>query len=214
MIVANGATPFVARLTDNAGSYAAGSFLDCEPVLTLKVEMKTKGRCFNIYAGPGVGKTTAMLSVVAELKHRGINVEIVPEYSKELIWHEMEFVQENIFAVQAKRIAIAAKTEFIVTDSPLLQQLVYVEDAELRKKIVDEYHQYENINIYLIRSEEISYDPSGRYVDEATSRVVDQEILDLLDGNDIAYSTHRYQGRQTIPYLINVLVESGWIAER
>ena len=199
---------------DNSGIQAVGSFLVCEPMSTLKVRMKTKGRCFNLYAGPGVGKTTAMLSVVAELKHRGINVEMAAEYTKELIWHGMEFVQEDIFTIQAKRLSIATKTDFIVTDSPLLQHLIYVEDDVLRKRIIDEYHQYENINIYLIRSVKIPYDPRGRYAEESISRLVDQELRDMLDVGDIDYATHRYQGRQTTAYLIDVLVARGWIAER
>ena len=38
----------------------------------------------NLYGGPGAGKSTAALQLVAELKKRGINADYVSEYAKEL----------------------------------------------------------------------------------------------------------------------------------
>ncbi len=123
------------------------------------------GRCLNLYAGPGVGKTTAMALLFGDLKQQRVNVEMVQEYAKELVWHGDQFDQQRIFEVQARRTSIAAKTDFIVSDGPLLQQLIYAEDPGLRRSIIAAYHRYENIDVLLTRSSKAVYDPRGRYPD-------------------------------------------------
>lgn len=168
------------------------------------------GRCLNLYAGPGVGKTTAMASVFAELKHMRINAEMAVEYSKELVWHHADFDQEQIFQVQARRMSVAKHTDLVVTDGPLLQQMVYVDDEALQRRIVAEYALYENIDILLIRSDML-YDPNGRYSDEATARVLDEEIEATLKRLAVSFIRLPYSGRETTQLLLAILVERGWI---
>ena len=169
------------------------------------------GRCLNLYAGPGVGKTTAMASVFAELKHMGINVEMAVEYSKELVWHQMDFDQEEIFRVQARRMLVARHTDIVVSDGPLLQQLVYVEEEELQHRIIAEYARYDNIDVLLTRSDSLLYDPKGRYSEEATARVLDEEIEAMLKRLAISFVSLKYSGRETTQHLLAILIDRGWI---
>lgn len=181
------------------------------PPATAATQQAAAGRCLNLYAGPGVGKTTAMASVFAELKHMRINAEMAVEYSKELVWHQMDFDQEKIFRVQARRMSIARHTDLVVSDGRLLQQLVYVEEEELQRRIIAEYARYDNIDVLLKRSDSMPYDPKGRYSDEATARVLDEEIEAMLKRLGVSFVRLQYSGRETAQHLLAILVDRGWI---
>jgi hypothetical protein len=184
------------------------------PSATSARQQAPAGRCLNLYAGPGAGKTTAMASVFAELKHMRINAEMAVEYSKELVWHQMDFDQEKIFRVQARRMSVARHTDLVVSDGPFLQQLVYVEEEELQRRIIAEYAQYENIDVLLTRSDGMLYDPNGRYSDEATARVLDEEIEAMLKRLAVSFIRLQYSGRETTQHLLAILVDRGWIGSQ
>lgn len=173
--------------------------------------MQMRPRCLNIYAGPGVGKSSAMASLYAELKHCAVNVEMAPEYAKELVLLGLDCDQEDIFAVQSRRISIASMADLLVTDSPLLQQLIYVESSDLRSRIRAEYDRYDNVDVLLLRSSTIAYEPRGRYAELATALCVDREVGDMLHTSGIAHVTQTYQGRATTGFLLDTLIRVGWI---
>lgn len=40
----------------------------------------------NLFGGPGCGKSTTMARLFADLKTRGLNVEMVSEFAKDLVY--------------------------------------------------------------------------------------------------------------------------------
>lgn len=151
-----------------------------------------------------------MAMIFAELKLRGVSVEMAPEYAKELVWHEADFDQDHIFSVQARRVSLASHTDLIITDGPLLQQLIYAEDSDLQRRILSEYHRYDNFDVLLTRSETLAYDARGRYADEATARIVDEEVAAMLALNVVDFVALPYEGRNTATHLLKLLAEFGW----
>ena len=152
-----------------------------------------------------------MACVYAELKQCAVNVEMAPEYAKELVLLELECDQEEIFEVQSRRISVARKVDFVVTDSPLLQQLIYVDSPGLRQRILAEYELYDNLNVLLLRSPTIAYDARGRYADLAIALSVDKEVHDMLLATGIVHAVQMYEGRDTTAYFLDNLTGMGWI---
>lgn len=173
--------------------------------------MQPRPRCLNIYAGPGVGKSSVMASIYAELKQCALNVEMAPEYAKELVLLGLECDQEEIFEVQSRRISVARKVDFVVTDSPLLQQLIYADNPGLRQRILAEYQLYDNLDILLLRSPTIAYDARGRYADLATALTVAREVHDMLLAAGIVHAVQLYEGRATTACFLDNLTGMGWV---
>ena len=153
--------------------------------------MTSKALVLNLFAGPGTGKTTMMAAVFAELKFRGVDCEIAPEYAKEVVWGEnMKLLEDQlyIFAKQAHRVfRIRDKVDVILTDSPLLFSLVYGEQMTdaFRTLVREQHHIYKSLNIFLTRSK--PYNPNGRTQDENGAIELDVSILKMLDDNNINY---------------------------
>lgn len=90
--------------------------------------MAERKTVINIYGGPGAGKSTAALQLVAELKKRGINADYVSEYAKELVYAKNFSKldgsvqnQREIFHEQKSRLDVTLEgVEVAVTDAPLL----------------------------------------------------------------------------------------------
>lgn len=125
------------------------------------------------------------------------NVELVTEYAKDLTWSDRFSIlteQDYIFAKQHHRLRrLVNKVDFAITDSPLLLGLTYfnlqVKSMAYPKSLIpfvlDNYHTYDNINIYLNRVK--PYDPVGRNQDEAQANQIAKDVKDLLDGFNVPY---------------------------
>jgi len=146
----------------------------------------------NLYGGPGTGKSTTAAGVFMLLKQRGYNAELVTEFAKDVAWeHQGQPVpdvmkaQELVFAQQHWRIRrLINKVDYIVTDSPLLMNLMYVpEDFELpalRDMIKQAHRMYTNReDIFLMRTKD--YNPAGRWQTEDEARALDLRIKSLLN---------------------------------
>lgn len=171
-----------------------------------------KPKSLNLFAGPGVGKTTLMAAVFAELKFRNLNVEMVPEYAKELAWQDNPvFNQYDIFNKQSTRMSVANKVDLVVTDGPLLMQLAYLEDQhELAQCVIDEHNKYNNLNILVLRGDSAPYNTAGRYQDEATARTIDEDIKNLLAGQKCDYHIVGFR-RNAVDQIVSLLEMAGWI---
>jgi len=145
---------------------------------------KTNTIVVNIFAGPGVGKSTMASAVFTELKYLGINCEIAPEYAKEKVWGDqlgMLNDQLYIFAKQQHRLwRLNGKVDVIITDSPILFSIIYGNRMKQSfKTLVKEQHSlYNNLNFYLNRVNK--YQSEGRLQDEFGARKLDDRILKLL----------------------------------
>ena len=146
----------------------------------------------NLFGGPGSGKSTTAAGVFHALKQRGISVEMAHEYAKDLCWEENPRIahQLSVFAEQHWRLfRLVGKVDFIVTDSPLLLSLVYAGGmmTAFRKMVIEEHHRFKSLNLFIERVK--SYQPEGRYQDEAGARAIDDQIRAMLLANEITHPT-------------------------
>ena len=156
--------------------------------------MKNKTIVVNLLGGPGACKSILRAEVFAELKWNGVEVEEALEYAKDRVWEGSFNVLENqlyIFGKQQHRMfRVRGKVNVIVTDSSLLNSIIYdaKNDEDLRKVILNEFHKYDNVNIFLER-DEASYNPVGRMQTLEQSKEIDNQIKDMLKQYDIPYIT-------------------------
>ena len=141
-------------------------------------------KIISIFGGPGVGKTTTAEELSAKLKRKHISCEYVSEFAKGLTFDKSFGQLENqiyVFGNQHHWLlrASAHKPDYIITDAPLFNSIVYSGKGEDHKHfhnhVMHEFNRYENINIYIDR--EIEYKQEGRYQDLEGAKKVDAEIL-------------------------------------
>lgn len=126
--------------------------------------METK--VINLFGNPGSGKSTVAAYLFSELKSRGLEVELVTETAKDLVWDEDRKRLSNqmyVFSTQLHRVdRLIGKVQYIITDSPLLLQIGYYKERNLPasksfKKLCIAYNKrYNNINIWLKPNKNIS----------------------------------------------------------
>lgn len=153
----------------------------------------------NFISGPSTGKSVMTSLIFAKMKMKGYNVEIVPEYAKQLVWTEEFDLLNNQYHVsyyQNKLLkALDGKTDFIVTDGCLLHGLVYnmintnnTSDKDKTKKaILDWFNSSKNINIYLERNPNIKYEQEGRIQTKEEATHIDNLLKFQLFDNKIDY---------------------------
>ena len=83
----------------------------------------------NIFGVPGSGKSASAAYIFYKLKEAGINVELVTEFAKDLVWEDNYKAISNqlyIAGNQYYRLSkLDGKVDVVVTDSPLMLQSVY-----------------------------------------------------------------------------------------
>jgi len=147
----------------------------------------------NLFGGPGIGKSTIAAGLFYQMKIQGYSVELITEYAKELVYEGryniLEADQLYIFAKQHRKIyRLISEVDYIITDSPMLMQPVYLKLMEspsynttlLKNLIVDTYYRYNNINIMLIRREEDTYQEGGRRETLEESKKIDGWIKEMV----------------------------------
>lgn len=148
----------------------------------------------NLFAGPGVGKSTLAADVFARLKKEGVNVELVTEYAKQLTWENRVDVLDDqiyVFAKQSRAVRrVRNKVDVVITDAPLLQSCAYIGQdipegfAEVINSI---FSQYNNYNFFLSRS--TNYQSVGRNQDEEGAKELDRKVESLLRKYHHTYNT-------------------------
>jgi hypothetical protein len=149
----------------------------------------------NLYGGPGVGKSTIATGIVSAfnlVKDKTlISAELAPEYAKEITWRGIQqlfFDQVYIFAKQQHRLHyLMGKVDVIVTDAPLLNNILYVDPPypSFPELVLETIRGMENYNILLERVK--SYDPVGRNQTEEEAKVFDSKIETLLKKYEMPY---------------------------
>lgn len=159
--------------------------------------MNTK--VINLFGGPGIGKTKAMLEIASRMKSHGILLEIAPEYAKTAVWEgnlEMLKDQLTIYAMQYRSInRLYGKVEYVVTDSPLLLSNIYgkLNDKLLPSSfydlVVDTHKMFDSIDIILPRDPSIKYEVEGRVHSYEESIKIDElisnEVISNLGSHDL-----------------------------
>lgn len=145
----------------------------------------------NMVGGPGTGKSTTAAGVFYELKHEGVNCELVTEYAKDQVWGRTTTTLGNqiyIFGKQYHRLwRLLDQVDVVVTDAPIFLSTYY--GAALSDSFVDlvleTYGSMDNLTFFLERKK--AYNPAGRNQTEDEAIIVDLELLRLLQHNDIPY---------------------------
>ena len=160
----------------------------------------------NLCGGPGTGKSTLSANLFANLKMSGVDVELAPEYVKDLVWEESFKKIENqiyIFGKQHNRLyRLKNKVKVIITDSPLLNSIVYYTggNPHFEPLVIWEFNQMNNLTYYLERSFE--YVENGRMQTLERAKKIDEVYKNLLDKYKIEYTSLRS------PYDIDSIVQS------
>ena len=173
----------------------------------LSAETNTRSLIVNAYAGPGAGKTTSCLQLVADLKKHGIQAEYVSEYAKDLVWEKNNVLldgspesQFEILKEQLKRMdRLYGQVDVIVTDAPILLNQVYNKDLtpEYQKMIGSLCKQYNSYNFFLERNPH-TYETQGRLQTLAESQAKDAEIAAVLKDNRIVYDLANSDDLKTV----------------
>lgn len=180
-------------------------------------------RVVNLFAGPGTGKSTTMAALFAELKYRGYNTEMNPEYAKRLAWEGRGLTfqaQEYIFAKNnwelRRMFQKNNELDFVITDSPLLLTLIYTtpefEIPSIRNAALEAASLYENLNIFLKRADfgTKAYNPKGRLQGLEEAQAKDREILDMLKQTGTPYEVIEFS-RTAPSAIITLMCRLGWL---
>ncbi len=178
------------------------------------------------YGGPGSGKTVACMDICQQLKKRGYNAEYVSEVAKDYVYdedynmldgsaeHQYEMLQE-----QLKRIdRYLGKTDFVVTDSPVLLNGIYNQQltSEYQRLLLTLHEQYNNF-VFFVNRDKTQFQQEGRIHDLTESMEKDDQIRHLLDENQIYYGTYYHK---TVGKIVDNSIrtfnriQSGYLNER
>lgn len=147
----------------------------------------------NLTGGPGSGKSTTMAGVFYNLKKRGYNCEMAPEFAKEKVWEESFKMMDNqayIFAKQFHRMwRIADKVDIIITDAPLFVTLHYDGEhcKDLATYVMKKFNSFNNITFFIERDSD-NYQTEGRIQCKEHAEVIDNELKRLLEENNVNYT--------------------------
>lgn len=158
--------------------------------------MGGKLKVINLFAGPGAGKSTTRAALFAELKYRGIRVEEVTEYAKDLTWDEHGSLlsdQLMILANQNRKLErLRNKVDLVISDSPILLGINYRVPGYLpsyfEKLVWELWETYDNYNYFINRTKK--YNSYGRTQTEEEAKKLDCLIMDLLISSQDKHSTH------------------------
>lgn len=145
----------------------------------------------NLFAGPGVGKSTTAARIFAELKMHGVNCEMALEFAKDKVWEESFKTMDDqiyIFGKQFHKIwRLKDKVDVIICDSPLPISIVYdKENSEaFHTLIMEQFNKFDNYNILLKRSGE--YQKEGRVQTEEEAKEVDKTVEKVLKDYNIVH---------------------------
>ncbi len=148
----------------------------------------------NLFAGPGAGKSTTAAGLFNKMKLEKLEVELVTEFAKQLVWqrrHPELQDQMYVTANQNHRMNILkGQVDFCVTDSPLLLGLFYALDyfpGTFHPFLLELFGSYDNVNVFIRRVKD--YNPNGRNQTEDEAREIDQAIINILQSYDIPFIT-------------------------
>lgn len=156
----------------------------------------------NLFAGPGVGKSTTAARIFAELKLMGVNCEMALEFAKDKVWEESFKTMDDqiyIFGKQFHKIwRLKDKVDVIITDSPLPISIVYDKENSqaFHTLIMEQFNKFTNFNFLLERGGE--YQTEGRVQTEEEAKEVDNTVKKVLDENGIKYTTLPIDGAYSV----------------
>lgn len=153
------------------------------------MELNKKLNVINLYGGPGTGKSTTAAALFALMKRNGINVELVTEFAKDLVWTERNKElgdQIYIFGKMYHKLwRLRDKVDYVIIDSPL-PLCVYYDRENLpgfKELVFNMYNSFTNYNFRLRRK--FKYQEEGRYQTEVEADKVDEDLIKLVEDNGV-----------------------------
>lgn len=148
----------------------------------------------NLFGEPSAGKSTSAMDITARLKRKGINAEYVSEFAKDKVYENNSEVfkhQEYLFGKQSFKMGrVRDKVQVIVTDSPLILNIIYNQNTvlgnEFNNTVLNVYNSYNNRNYLLTRSH--PYENEGRFQNEEEAQEVRNQIIERMKEFDIDYT--------------------------
>ena len=185
--------------------------------ILLLIQKRTKMKVINLFGPPGVGKSVISAAVYADLAKNNLNVELVQEYAKQLVWEQRTSIltsdQLYILAKQHRRLSTLKdkNLDYVVLDSPLFLQTVYNNSEVIPKEIFEPLvlnliSKYENINFLLERTKEYEYKKIGRLQDLDESNEIGGRIKEKLDQYNIPYFPLKSNNR-TVGKIVSKIFE-------
>lgn len=149
-------------------------------------------KVINFFAGPGSGKSTTAAGLFFLMKSQGINVELVTEFAKQLIWQERHATFSDQLYILAKQnnklFSLNGKVDYAITDSPLLLSNIYAPKdyvSGFAGFVERLFNTYSNINIFIKRIK--PYNPIGRNQKENDAKSLDVTIKTFLNNRKIPF---------------------------
>lgn len=145
----------------------------------------------NLFGAPGSGKSTGAARIFSNLKMKGVNIELVTEYTKDKVWEENKAVfndQLYIFGKQNFRLSrLKDKVDVVITDSPIFLSILYNKTYTntFNKLVKEVFDSYNNLNFFIKRDK--PYCPIGRFQTEEESNNLSIFLKELLDSHKIEY---------------------------
>lgn len=152
----------------------------------------------NLMGGPGCGKSATAYFLAGYMKVRGMKVEYVPEYAKGCVWDNMwdedggVFTEQDFITANQHRLIrrlVNHDIDYVILDTSLLLGLIYAPSwypASYKTFLLDLYHSYNNVVVYLDRGS-IPYVEDGRNQSAEQAKEKDNESLHVLDEYGIPY---------------------------
>lgn len=142
----------------------------------------------NLAGGPGTGKSTSAAHLFAELKMEGVKAELVGEEAKDIVYDQCYPLFNNqvlICGKQWQRILRLQRAgcEVAISDSPLIQGMMYVQDSPFYEELFALVRKLETLvpqtrNVWLNRVK--PYTTFGRMQTEEQARELDIKAKALV----------------------------------
>jgi len=166
----------------------------------------------NFMGSPGCGKSTTAAGAFFELKCQGWNVELITEYTKELIIKgDADTLADEllVFAEKYRRVAMMKDVDIVITDSPLLNSVIYG-GAQFGDAAVSFYKEvaasFDNLYFFLNRKGE--YVPFGRMSDEADAQEHGQALFEMMFDEGIGLKIFDNVGGAMTPIVDTIKTEA------
>lgn len=162
-------------------------------------------KIINLFAGPGGGKSSIAAGLLHEIKKRHISCDAPYEFPKILAWDDnSEAIKDQLYVMANQHRGIAksyGKVDYIIVDSPILLSIVYknyyssdlnvypssLYGKEFNDLILHINDFYDNINIFLERSDDVNHNNKERFHNINESKDLDIRIKNMLNDNEIPF---------------------------
>lgn len=151
-------------------------------------------KVINVFGGPGAGKSTTAAGLFYRMKQKGLNVELVTEYAKDMTWEGRFNIlsdQLYILAKQQRRVSrLSGKVDWVITDAPFFLGLAYMEPDYLRTfepLVLEAWEKYDNY-CFMLDRKQIEFQEVGRNQDAEGAKAIDDKLHRLLVSRRIPYT--------------------------